>query len=389
MPRRKGNQYATIEFENYEEGTIAKISENVPELTFRRPYMVGASGGEYAIFAGGNDESSYSVAATSQVDAYDKNLAHIVPAELSVARQYIAATTGENYTLFGGGHDYDGSVEYYFSTVDAYSMTLVHTTPTELSESKRDVAATTVGKYSLFAGGRTRETDFQTVDVYDNNLVHTTAGDLHHLNFAQAATTVGNYALIVSGYAIDAYNQNLVRMPFQYAPDYGNGVGPGTTVGNYALFNRPSRGPTVLVYTRDLVNITPISLNQERPDCAATRLRSFALFGGGVASGATDISTVEGFDNKLARHQLENLYLSRVEVAATVGNYSLFPGSNSKINTYEYTLTELNLELTLYKGTKYKFQGMDAEATVEADMETKTIATPATGYIKLKKVTLF
>lgn len=259
MPRRKGNQYATIEFENYEEGTIAKISENVPELTFRRPYMVGASGGEYAIFAGGNDESSYSVAATSQVDVYDKNLAHIVPAELSVARQYIAATTGENYTLFGGGYDYDGSVEYYFSTVDAYSMTLVHTTPTELSESKRDVAATTVGNFELFGCGRNSNGEFSKVEGFDNNLVLHQFKDLSVARSSLAATTVSNYA----------------------------------------------------------------------------------LFGGG--------------------------YSSKYEAT---------------VDCYEYV--EKDLELTLLKGAKYKFQNMSDEITVTEDFSTISIPTPATGYVKFK-----
>lgn len=137
-----------------------------------------------------------------------------------------------------------------------------------------------------------------------------------------------------------------------------------------------------------------MNLSDKKDLSSATSVANLALFGGGQAY--TEIfSKVEGFDKNLVLHQFEDLSETRCSLAATtVGNYAFFAGGfngysgekTATVDCYEYV--EKDLELTLYKGTKYKFQDMDAEATVEADMEAKTIATPATGYIKLKKVTL-
>lgn len=73
--------------------------------------------------------------------------------------------------------------------------------------------------------------------------------------------------------------------------------------------------------------------------------------------------------------------------ATTVSNYALFGGGYSStysatVDCYEYV--EKDLELTLLKGAKYKFQNMSNEITVTEDFITISIPSPATGYVKFK-----
>ncbi len=397
IPRRQGGSYTTIEFENCEVKTLEK--HDLENLTVGRSELAAASVGNYALFAGGrayNGGSYYSPV----VDAYNISLIHSTPTELNAGRLELAATGGQGYALFGGGFGSKGSDTYY-STVDAYSENLVHTMPNELSEGRYRLAATTNGTYSLFAGGQNYYTDtnFATVDAYDNNLVHSTAVDLTAERARLAVTRVANYALFAgglwykegSGYGrrnVDVYNDSLVHSTAADLYDMVDYLG-ATSLENYAIFN--SWDNWIDVYDSNLAKMTLIYWAQGGSHLAATTNGCFALFGGG-GYGSRFTSRLAGLDKNLVFHQFEDLSEARGELAATtVGNYALFGGGSSPTTTatvdcYEYV--EKDLELTLYKGTRYKFQGMDAEATVEVGMETKTIATPATGYIKLKKATL-
>ena len=82
---------------------------------------------------------------------------------------------------------------------------------------------------------------------------------------------------------------------------------------------------------------------------------------------------------------------ARKHLAATsIGNYVIFAGGTSSGYSATVDAYQVNdgLEISVYKGSKYKFQNMVEEETVTADMATISIPTPATGYIKFKNTTI-
>jgi len=120
---------------------------------------VGASVGNYALFAGGFDDNR------SNVNAYNTDLVRsITPTPLSVAKySFAGASVRDYYALFAGGWDYMGG---YTDTVDAYDASLVHSTPTALSQGKSSFAGASVGNYALFAGGTSTGGWQESVDAY-------------------------------------------------------------------------------------------------------------------------------------------------------------------------------------------------------------------------------
>jgi hypothetical protein len=82
---------------------------------------------------------------------------------LSAARRELAGASVGNYALFAGGHDDSDS----YDTVDAYDASLTRSTPTALSAARHNVAGASVGNYALFAGGSSLPSDYKdTVDAY-------------------------------------------------------------------------------------------------------------------------------------------------------------------------------------------------------------------------------
>ena len=234
-----------------------------PELTAARFKLAATTVGNYALFAGGEDNSNTHV----RVDAYDSSLTRTIPAELSVARHSMAATTVGNYALFGGG-EYKNSSNVSVTTeeVDAYDSSLTRTIPTVLSLNRSRLAATTVGNYALFGGGiytSSSGDSYSTVDAYDLSLVRTTLDSYLSVSRSRlAATTVGNYALFgggsysISTATVDAYDTFLTRTTPTVLSAARTSLA-ATTVGNYALF---AGGDTGSVYSVvDAYELQPIS----------------------------------------------------------------------------------------------------------------------------------
>ena len=165
-------------------------------------------------------------------------LTRSTPTELSEARKTLAATTVGDYALFGGGENNSSPL----STVDAYSTSLTRTTPTELSQARILLAATAVGNYALFGGGQVPNSYSTVVDAYDLNLTRITPEGLSVARDNFTATTVGNYALFGGGYSVsyrvdnvDAYDITLTRL-IPRALSSPKNILAATTIGGYALF---------------------------------------------------------------------------------------------------------------------------------------------------------
>ena len=87
-----------------------------------------------------------------------------------------AGCTLGNYAIFAGGRDNSGSV----STVNAYNASLVRTVLTNLSIDRYGLAGANTDDYALFAGGYSYSTSNYSaiVDTYDSNLVKGTITSL-------------------------------------------------------------------------------------------------------------------------------------------------------------------------------------------------------------------
>lgn len=118
ITRRGGSGEVIVEFDNFIPSNIDPSDEELVRstptaLSVRRFLLAGASVGDYALFAGGADDSFN---LSDVVDAYDTSLIRSTPTVLSVRRAGLAGASVGNYVLFAGGYDYPD----FYDTVDAY-----------------------------------------------------------------------------------------------------------------------------------------------------------------------------------------------------------------------------------------------------------------------------
>ena len=170
-----------------------------------------------------------------------------------------------------------------------------------------------------------------------------------------------------------------------------------TFIGDYALFGggreTSDRSSVVDAYNSNLTRSTPTALSVARSELAATTAGNYALFGGGGNSETVGI-TVDAYDRTLTRSYPAGLTSPRKDlVAAAVSNYAIFAGGQNP-SSYAcsaaaevYKVNDIS-EVTVFKGSKYKFQNMSEEVEVTSDIGTITIPAPATGYVKFKNATL-
>lgn len=201
--------------------------------------------GDYALFAGGNTsvQGASSNTTSNVVDAFDSKLVRSSPSSyLTYARVGIAATHIGDYALFGGGYN----ISSYFNTIDVYNKSLTKQTKT-LSRGKSSLAATHVGNYAIFAGGRYDSnglTNCNIVDTYNSSLVHSTQASLSSARHNLSATHIGNYAIFAGGYdsfytnAVDVYSVSMTKINTVQALTYGYQNPPAASVGDsFALFH--------------------------------------------------------------------------------------------------------------------------------------------------------
>jgi hypothetical protein len=237
IARRGGAGEVIVEFENFTpSNTIVgfhpdgELVRSTPTaLSVGRYYLAGASVGNYALFAGGYDDSY-----RNTVDAYNASLVRSTPTALSVARGDLAGASVGNYVLFAGGY---GSG--YESTVDAYNASLVRSTPTALSVARSYLAGASVGNYVLFAGGFGSSPTYKdTVDAYNASLVRSTPTALSVARNALAGASVGDFALFAGGYdgssywdTVDAYTPqaSVARLYMPVGTKYQFGSDPEQT----------------------------------------------------------------------------------------------------------------------------------------------------------------
>lgn len=220
------------------------------------------------------------------------------------------------------------------------------------------MGATAIGNYALFAGGYVGNSTVKTVDAYNKVLSRSTAPELNSYTANVAAIALSNYALLA-----------------------------------LAGLNDQSAKSTVDIYNSSLIKSNSIELSLARTEIGATATKDYALFAGGRGTNNGSKSTVDVYNIDLLRSNPEELFKDKFRIAATtVGEYALFGGGGSTSGDYYSTIVDVyygNLELTLYKNSRYKFQNMTEEKTVDSSFESILVPTPATGYIKFKNTTIF
>ena len=132
---------------------------------------------------------------------------------------------------------------------------------------------------------------------------------------------------------------------------------------------------------------TPTTLSAARTILAGASVGNYALFAGGYYNYS---STVDAYNTSLTRTTPTVLSEARNALAgASVGDYALFAGGNGQ-NSYSSTVDAYSssyLDISLFPGTKYKFNDMPSEQT-STSFQILTISTPVNGYMKIQNATL-
>ena len=192
------------------------VKSTATNLSMQRRQLMGATVGNYSIFAGGN--SSYnSYTYRNNVDVYDSELVRTTGTSLSNARCLGTAGTIGGYAVFGGGATSSGGN----ATVDIYDSELARTTGTSLSQGRCFLSSAKLSNYLLFAGGGSTAgttVAYSNIDVYDEDLVRTTPISLSVARSRMASTVLKGNAIFAGGYdgsnnqkVIDVFDENLAR----------------------------------------------------------------------------------------------------------------------------------------------------------------------------------
>lgn len=319
----------------------------VTPLSAVRADLAATSVGEYALFGGGFNGSSY----LGTMDAYDKSLTRTSPTAWSRKRSNLGAATIGDYALFGGGKD-DGTIDAAgydsCSEVDAYDKSLTRTVATSLTQRVKQLAATTVSDYALFGGGLIGENAYGAMNAYDKSLTKTQPTALFTARYDLAATSVGEYALFHSGRSsgytrnFDYYNKSLTRSNLTLTSGSARSEHAATTVGDYALFagGMGSTDGRTDAFDTSVTMSNPTALSHRKRKLTAITIGDYALFVGGFYSeyingATTDVyyKTVDVYDKSLTRTTFVELSQERGNLAAaTVGDYALIAGGYNGSN---------------------------------------------------------
>lgn len=256
-----------------------------------RSSSVGATIGDYAIFAGG-----WASGSMKAVDAYNLSLVRSNPTDLSYDRELHAAAKVGNYVLYAGGYN---NIQKEMAYVDSYNTSLSRGYVTDLSSVRFNLAGASVGTYALFGGGRTSSSIIvATVDAYNSSLVRSTATSLLQAREYLTGTSAGNYALFAGGASygtgsydvtshniVEAYDTSLVRTaPTTLSRTMYSPI--SISMGEYTLI---ACDKTVNCYDASLVRTLPTELTVALRESAAAKVGSYSLFAGG--GGYDGIST--------------------------------------------------------------------------------------------------
>lgn len=308
--------------------------------------VAGASVGNYAIFAGGDNGQSNEHNYTDGVNAYDSSLTAQNIAQLSFSsvtdkwRSGMLSGVINNKAVFAGG--------YYlykplFSKVKvfrrpealSYNTSLTQTQLTDLSSSKCNCATANTTNHLIFAGW-VNNTSSNTTDAYDNSLTRSTITALGTARYYLAGASIGEYAIFAGGkddstsYSlVECYDAALTKHTLENLSAIRTNF-QGASFAGYAVFGGGTTAtPYIDRYNASLTRDTTIALSSSRSNTATGTL------GSGIdkrlifAGGDNKSTVVDVFDASFTRTSY-SLSTGRTKATiVSVGNYALVAGGGS------------------------------------------------------------
>lgn len=189
-------------------------------ITVPKTDMVGVTVGSHAIFAGGY-KGKYAVTCDNNVITISDTLTISTAASLSAEKAGLAGSLAANgkYALFAGGQNNSTGSSGYFNDVELYDSDLVKTQGTPISQKVIHSAACSNGDYTIVMGGYTWSPYTGFVDVYDKNMTKSSLTDVHKGNRSNyRSSSLGEYMVFGQPWdggtkvnEIDVYDGNLTH----------------------------------------------------------------------------------------------------------------------------------------------------------------------------------
>ncbi len=308
--------------------------------------VAGASVGNYAIFAGGDNGQSNEHNYTDGVNAYDSSLTAQNIAQLSFSsvtdkwRSGMLSGVINNKAVFAGG--------YYlykplFSKVKvfrrpealSYNTSLTQTQLTDLSSSKCNCATANTTNHLIFAGW-VNNTNSNTTDAYDNSLTRSTITALGTARYYLAGASIGEYAIFAGGkddstsYSlVECYDAALTKHTLENLSAIRTNF-QGASFAGYAVFGGGTTAtPYIDRYNASLTRDTTIALSSSRSNTATGTLGSGMDKRLIFAGGDNKSTVVDVFDASFTRTSY-SLSVGRTKATiVSVGNYALVAGGGS------------------------------------------------------------
>ncbi len=308
--------------------------------------VAGASVGNYAIFAGGDNGQSNEHNYTDGVNAYDSSLTAQNIAQLSFSsvtdkwRSGMLSGVINNKAVFAGG--------YYlykplFSKVKvfrrpealSYNTSLTQTQLTDLSSSKCNCATANTANHLIFAGW-VNNTNSNTTDAYDNSLTRSTITALGTARYYIAGASIGEYAIFAGGkddstsYSlVECYDSALTKHTLENLSAIRTNF-QGASFAGYAVFGGGTTAtPYIDRYNASLTRDTTIALSSSRSNTATGTLGSGMDKRLIFAGGDNKSTVVDVFDASFTRTSY-SLSVGRTKATiVSVGNYALVAGGGS------------------------------------------------------------
>lgn len=338
-------------------GAPVYAGETTP-LPVKAARLAGASVGKFALFAGGTRGTSLSGTSNNQVTAYDDAQVQSIPDHLNGDAVELAGCSLFNHAIFAGG-------ESNRKHVDAYDKNLSKISPAEELEYGRGYMPTAnVGDYAVFGPGFCTVSSYVTRDIteaYDDDLVHhacpsvsSNASDSRYITGAANR----NYAIFSGAETISGGSTSVTKAldadltVTTATPGKSSFAKSGATVGDdqYSMFvgGTGSTGHWTpryyaYVYDNDLVLSECERLTEARSLAAAVSLYGTAIFAGGQISEDEGTALIETYEEDLVKGETFSLQSARYELAAAVAGDTAIIAGGYINESYAVATTQADL----------------------------------------------
>lgn len=313
-------------------------------------YSGGASIGDYALVAGGYNQTNYYVKDMyiSTVYAYNSSLTQSEPEELQSKKNHLISANFSGHAVFSGGEGPSSTstsaTVQTKRTSDAYSTSLTRTTLETLPYIA--YSGTAVGDKLLFVGkSSTTPQIFYYADgltLVDPELEFSSTGRLNY------GVQCGAYGVFTDGESVYSIDNSLTVQTISSLTVTRDNLSAGRN-NAFTIFaggETSVSSSTVDAYNYSLTQISADPLSQARKEATSGLIGEFAVFAGGY--GEDGISgQVDVYSSSLSHEQKTPLSVPRRATAsANTGTYLLFACGMWNTNTFYSTVDVYQLNIT-------------------------------------------